>query len=297
MSYLLLVLLLAQDQPTFRSGVALVHVDAEVSQGNRIVADLGKESFRVAENGKPQTILYFGHQEEPLDVVLLFDARTEMRPVVQRVAEAAHKALSDLQPGDRVAVMTFGITRDCKTDLISGFTSDFEVGERSIGSALQPAWTRTNGCSILRGFRSAARHFLDQPNGHHRRAIVIITDDKGAPYRSDAVRDTVRDLWNADAVVLCVIVHSGAVVIYIAPPYRGARYIAAQTGGDTLNTPDAAEGLHEMIHRLRSRYSLYYALPPGRAGEERKIRVQLVSSAARRYPRAVIRARTGYVAP
>jgi hypothetical protein len=52
-----------------------------------------------------------------------------------------------------------------------------------------------------------------------------------------------------------------------------------------------------MMHRLRTRYSLYYALPPGRSGEERKIRVQLAPDAAKRYPRAVVRARTGYAVP
>ena len=46
-----------------------------------------------------------------------------------------------------------------------------------------------------------AQHFLRQPNANRRRAIVAITDDKGAPTRPDAVRDTVHDLWEADAVV------------------------------------------------------------------------------------------------
>ena len=78
---------------------------------------------------------------------------------------------------------------------------------------------------------------------------------------------------------------------------RWMREIAVKTGGDTLNTADAAEGLHEMIHRLRSRYSLYYVLPRGKAGEERKIKVQLTPDAARRFPGATVRARNGYVAP
>jgi hypothetical protein len=40
------------------------------------------------------------------------------------------------------------------------------------------------------------------------------------------------------------------------PPNRGARYAAGQTGGGTLKRDDAAEGLRESIHRLRSRYSI-----------------------------------------
>ena len=73
MFHLLALLFAAQGQPTFRSDVTLVRVDAEVQQEGRVVEGLGKESFLVTDAGKPQRILHFGHQDEPLDVVLLFD--------------------------------------------------------------------------------------------------------------------------------------------------------------------------------------------------------------------------------
>ena len=301
MSHLLFLFLLAQSQPTFRSEVALVHVDVEVREEGRPVADLDRKSFHVTDDGKPQTIVYFGHEEEPLDVVLVFDGRREMHPDVKRVAEAAHVALSDLRQGDHIAVMAFGVTAgDCKTVLILDFTGDFEAAERSIGDQVlqsEPGPKGSGFCSIQRGLASAARRFLGQPVGNRRRAIVIITDDKGVPTRPAVVRDAIHDLWRSDVVVLGVIVHSEEVVISIGPPYRGARYAANKTGGDILKTGDAAEGLREMIRRLRTRYSLYYALPQGGPGEERKIRVQLASDAAKRHPRAVVRARTGYVVP
>jgi VWFA-related protein len=223
-SHLLILLLLGQDQPAFRGEVALVHVDVEVREGGRLVADLGRESFRVTDEGKPQAIVYFGHEEVPLDVVLLFDARREMRPDVQRVAEAAHTALSDLRQDDRIAVMAFGVTpSECKTDLILGFTGDLAAAERSIGNPLlqTESGVKDSGfCSIQRGLASAAQLLLPQPKSGRRRAIVIITDDKGAPTRPSVVRDAIRDLWRADAVVLGVIVHSGETVVSIGPPYR-----------------------------------------------------------------------------
>jgi hypothetical protein len=306
---LLLLLLLAQDQPAFQSSIALVHVDVDVREDGHPIADLEKESFRVTDEGKPQTILNFAHEAEPLDLVLLFDARGPMRPDVKRIAETAHTALSDLRQGDRIAVMAFGqrtpTVRKCKTDLISGFTGDFEAAERSIGNQVLPLELVTpngngNGAcgNILEGLAGAARHLLAQPKGNRRRAIIVITDDKGVPLRADAERDAVHDLWRADAVVLGVIVHSGEVVLWCCGrAYHGAGYAAEKTGGDILKTSDAAEGLREMMHRLRTRYGLYYALPPGKSGEERKIRVQLTAEAAKRHPQAVIRARSGYVVP
>ena len=296
----LLLVLLAQDQPSFRSDVALVHVDAEVRQGNRLIDDLKKESFRVIDGGKLQSIVYFGHQEEPLDVILLFDTRGKMRTVVAGVAEAAHTALSEIRPGDRVGVMAFGVTAgSCRTDLIADLTSDFDSAELTISSqVLQLEFAPgTFGCSVHSGLVAAAQSLRKLPTGNRRRAIVIVTDDKGAPTRLDVVRDTIHDLWDADAVVLCVMVNSGANVVWIGPPYRGARYAAEKTGGDTLATQDAGEGLREMIHRLRSRYSLYYALPKGAPGAEKKIKVQLTPEAAKSYPGADVRARTGYLVP
>jgi hypothetical protein len=192
-----------------------------------------------------------------------------------------------------------GIPGSCKTELISDFTGDFDGAERSIGNqVLQREFnTGTNLCSIQRGFDGAAQQFLHYSNGNRRRAIIVITDDLGAPTRTDTVTNTMHDFWKSNSVVLGVIVHIGASGFSIGPPYRGARYAADKTGGTLLNTGDAAEGPHEMIHRLRSRYSLYYALPQGKPGKERKIRVQLAPDADKRYPRATVRARTGYVAP
>src|SRR5262245_14879763 len=82
-------------QPTFRSDVTQVHVDAEVTtREGSIIEDLGKQDFRVLDNGKPQEIVQFGHEQEALDIILLFDTSFSMRPVVERVAEEARRTVS-----------------------------------------------------------------------------------------------------------------------------------------------------------------------------------------------------------
>ena len=287
MHNLFLILAFWQGPATFRSDVALVRVDAEV----RDVDDLQKEDFIVTDNGKRQAIVYFGHHEAPLDVILLFDTSASMRPVVARVAEAAHSVLGELSEGDRVAVMAF----DSTTDLVADFTTDFAAAEESISK--QVLSRRFRCCSpIQRALESAARVFRKQPASTRRRAIVIITDDEGTSRDPGAI----RQLWEADAVVLGVIVRRAGITIQISPSTfrdQGMRALATETGGDTVKTSDPAEGLHEMLLRLRLRYSLYYALPKGTPGETRKIKVQLSPAAARQHPGAIIRARTGYISP
>jgi hypothetical protein len=167
-------------------------------------------------------------------VILLFDTSNSMRRVVARVAEAAHAAMGELRAGDRVCIMTF----DRTFDLIQEFNADLGV----------------------------AQHVSSREQSYRRRAIITITDDQGASVHPASL----RDLEESDAVLL------GVVVKHRGPPrprYQGIRDFAIQTGGDMLNTQDAGEGLRETLNRLRRRYSLYYALPPCKPGEERKVQV------------------------
>ena len=65
------------------------------------MSDLRRDSFRVTDNGLNQAIVYCAHDEQPLDVILLFDTSHSMRPVVARVAEAVHMAMGALRTSDR----------------------------------------------------------------------------------------------------------------------------------------------------------------------------------------------------
>ena len=86
------VSVLAQEPPTFRTNVALVHVDAEVTAADgRILTGFTKDDFRVFDDRKEQPIIHFSGGEEPLDLILLFDISGSMRPEVQKVAAAARE--------------------------------------------------------------------------------------------------------------------------------------------------------------------------------------------------------------
>ncbi len=287
-----LLLFLFQDAPTFRADVRLVHVDVEVRQDQKLVDGLTKEDFRVTDNGRVVPVLFLGHQEEPLDIVLLLDTSASMRPVMQRVADASKAALAQLREGDRVAVMAF----DRDPELVEDFSSDFDAVERSIRERVLtrsfPMSTR-----IQEAVDAAARHFLSKSGArtesNRRRAVLIVTDNLGMGRESSAV----PNLWEADAVLSGIIVKNAAMAVQYSvffPPsllgVGGMAGIAEKTGGDTVKLDDAGEGLKQMIQRLRLRYSLYYAAPAANAGEVRKVKVELAK------PRkgVKIRARSGY---
>ena len=277
----LLITLLLSQSPDFRGGAALVHVDVEVLDHGVPLEDLYAKDFRVLDNGKLQPIVNFGHGEDRLDVLLLLDTSDSMRPVVKRVADSTRTALSALKPGDRVGVMTF----DCDAALIAEFMEDFAVAQQVI---LDHALTgKFGGCSrIQKALSDAATPFRWQGPSVGRRAIVVVTDNGG----SDRYDGAVRSLWDVDAVALGVIVRR---VTYAFDRF-GIEEIVRRSGGDSIYTTDAGEGLTEMIRRLRSRYSLYYAPPPGQAGREHSIKIELSPQVAREHPGAVVRARSGY---
>jgi len=291
----------AQESPTFRAAVALVHIDAEVTdRESRILAGLTRDDFRVFDEGKEQQITDFSSDLEPLDLILLFDVSGSMRVVVQKVAVAAREGLTELRPGDRVSVMVF----NTRSRVVSRFTEDLDAVRRTIQEDV--VGLRFGGGTLIQAAcDDAALRFLQEKRTSRRRAVLIITDNMGMRTRKDA--SVVRDFWEADAILSGLIVrneksqaiHNMAMVMnpHLIALNAGMRGIAAKTGGDTLNAGDPAGAFREAMHRIRTRYSLYYAQPPGKPGERRAVHVELSADAAKRFPKSQVRARTGYIVP
>jgi hypothetical protein len=240
---------MAQESTVFKTAVSLVHVDAEVTDGTRLLTGFHKEDFQVFDNGSPQKILYFSAGETPLDLVLLFEV------------------------------------------------------EQTINEKVLPA---RGGTHILRAVSDAAAYFLKEPRTERRRAVLIVTDNHGQPSgHRDAV---VRNLWEADALLSGLELRwpgEGAMLAagWVLSPQtawmqmENMTSVVEKTGGDLVKGHDPRPDFEEMIRRLRLRYMLVYALPQGKPGEERKIRVQLSGEDREKNPKAQVRARDGYCLP
>ncbi len=290
----------AQETPTFRGAVALIHVDAEVTDGTRTLSGFRQENFVVKDNGIPQSILYFAQEEEPLDVILLFDISGSMRPNVEKVAASSRLAFAELRQGDRIAIMTF----HSRSRLVAPFSEDLEAVARIIQIDVMGGKFR-GGTRLLAGIDDAAKHFLDEPRTQRRRAIVIVTDNFGT--RSRRVSTVVHRLWEADASLSGLIIRDGfatamRTVAGVTNPLaltlrEGFDSVAEQTGGDAIKADDAGQAFRELMRRQRQRYSLYYLMPLGEPGEKRKITVELSPGTLAGAPTARVRARKGYVVP
>jgi len=120
---------LAAQDLVFRAGVSLVRVDAQVTGNAGGINGLHKEDFEIRDNGEPQRVLYCSQDEQPLDILLLFDDSGSMEPAIRRLAASAHTALSELRKGDRVAVAYF----NAGAWLIGEFNDNLEEVETTVG--------------------------------------------------------------------------------------------------------------------------------------------------------------------
>ena len=282
----------------FRTGVSAVSVDAQVTLGGRPLTSLTKEDFVVADRGKAQPVLYFGMEEEPLDLVLLLDTSGSMRPATEEVARAARQALAALHPGDRVAVMVFKTGQA----LALPFTASLESLPGEL-LKIVAADDFEGGTDLYAGIFDAAEYVSRTARVNARRSVLAVTDNISQKSRKDS--EVTRALWQAGAVMDAIVVSTKrgqALRAYSSVNGPWTKFIdtkldkiAASAGGELIESGAPGEAFATMIDHIRKRYRLDYRTPPGKAGETRAIEVTLSAEAKRKYPGAEVRARKGYV--
>ena len=281
----------AQD-PVFRTGISLVRIDAQVSAGTGLIEGLGKDDFVVRDNGQTLPIRYISQDEDPLDLMLLFDVSGSMLPAMRRLAVSAHTALSELHKGDRVAVADFNTS----ARLLAPFNDNLEEVTQRVGDIVDVPFG--GGTFILKAVENAAQYFARNADQHRRHGILIFTDNDG---QCSAREKTVVDrLWQSD-ILLCGLIVPTAPMFRSSFPTLGScesmNGAAEKTGGETVNADDPGHTFRDMIRRMRKRYSLFYDMPAAKKGSERKVVVELSEAAKTRYPNGVVLARKGYLIP
>ncbi len=284
------LLVRAQD-PVFRSDVALVRVDAQVTDGTVAIDGLQKDDFVIKDNGMKRDILYCSQEEQALDLMLLFDISDSMFPGIRRLAASAHTALAELRQGDRVALADF----NTQSWLMTPFNDNLQEVEESVSRVVDLRFG--GGTFILSAVNDAAQYFAKHGDKQRRRAILIFTDDDGQPSMSE--KKVVDRMWESDVLLCGLIIPTPGSLrkgMYVRPS-ESMTGVAAKTGGEVVNADNPGHAFREMLHRIRKRYSMYYEMPPGTPGKSRQVLVELSDEARGRYPEGRVLARKGYVTP
>src|SRR6476620_8190101 len=92
----------------FHSEVQEVVLHATViDDKQRIITDLGQNAFTVFEDGKPQVIKSFRHEDIPISLGIVIDNSGSMREKRARVVKAAINLVRASNPNDEVFVVNF----------------------------------------------------------------------------------------------------------------------------------------------------------------------------------------------
>jgi VWFA-related protein len=155
-----------QRPDAIKVNTALVTVPVVVTDRyGRFVTGLSRNDFKVHENGEPQQIASFSSTEAPFNVALLIDTSRSTKNKLGAIRKAALNFVKQLQPNDRVLIVTF----DEKVNFIGDFTSDRREIERAIRSVKSSYLT-----SLYDAVHLTITEKLAPIKG--RKAIVTLTD-------------------------------------------------------------------------------------------------------------------------
>ncbi|HYP53684.1 MAG TPA: VWA domain-containing protein [Pyrinomonadaceae bacterium] len=178
------------DSEVERVETDLVTVPVVVSDRNNVyVPDMRQEEFAVFENGFKQDLVFFASASAPFNVVLMLDTSASTQEKIGLIQRAAVAFVEQLQPGDKVKVISF----DDKVRTLSDFTND--------RAALAAAVRRTQPGKGTKLYDAMALALGSLRRVEGRRAIVIFTD--GVDWHSERAEHegTLRMLEESGVIV------------------------------------------------------------------------------------------------
>lgn len=179
-----------QDVETLKIDTNLVTVPVIASSRNgNYIADLKKEEFKLSEDGVPQEISFLATVNAPFYVVLMLDTSDSTQEKLAQIQRAAIAFLEQLQPNDKVKIISFDGELHDWTD----FTGDKTVLRNAISK------TRTAHDTHVYDAMQLALNSLRPIQ--QRKAIVIFTDGMDWHSDSSTYESTIRDLDESGVIV------------------------------------------------------------------------------------------------
>jgi Ca-activated chloride channel homolog len=275
-------------QYRFKLNVDLVVLNATVRDGaGNPVSGLSKEDFQVFEDGVPQRINDFIHEDLPVTAGLVVDNSGSMGPKREDVIAAALAFARSSNPADQMFVVNFNEHVSFALPRGKAFTDN--VPELQVAlSAI-----RANGMTALYDAVAAALEHLKK--GNRDKKVLIVVSDGGD-------NASTRNLDQ-----LMVLAGQSDAVIYTLGLFdesdedrnpRVLKQLARATGGETF-LPNALSEVVPICERIardiRSQYTITY-IPTNRSSDS-KYRVIRMTAAAPGRGRLSVRTRAGYFVP
>lgn len=256
-----------------------------VDDKQHIVTSLGKDDFNVYEDGHPQTITSFRHEDIPVAMGIVVDNSGSMREKREKVNAAALNLVRASNPNDEVCVVNFNDEYYLDQD----FTSNIN----KLKQGLEKIEAR-GGTALYDAVVATAEH-LKKDAKLEKKVIFVVTDGEDNE-SAETLEQAVRRLQGENGPTVYTI---GILEKEEHPKHakRALQIISDRTGGiaffpQTLDEVDAIS--RTVAHDIRTQYTIgYKPTTPKDQGGYRQVKVD-----ARSHSRGKLSVRTksGYYA-
>jgi len=255
-----------------------------IDDKQHLITNLDQNAFTIFEDGKPQVIKSFRHEDIPISLGIVIDNSGSMREKRPKVAKAAVNLVRASNPHDEVFVVNFSD----EYYLDQPFTSKINL----LQDALEKYETR--GGTALYDAIVASADELKKHGKLQKKILFVVTDGEDDASR-ESLEQAVRRLQEENGPTVYTIGLLGEERQRRAR--RALETISERTGGLAFfpRTLDEVDSISSSVARdIRNQYTLgYKPSTPESAGGYRTVRVD---AKARGYGKLVVRTRSGYYA-
>jgi len=256
-----------------------------IDDKQHIVTNLEQGDFTVYEDGHPQTITSFRHEDIPVAMGIVVDNSGSMREKRQKVNAAALNLVRSSNPSDEVFIVNFNDEYYLDQD----FTSNI----KKLKDGLEKIEAR-GGTALYDAVVASADH-LKKDAKLEKKVIFVVTDGEDNE-SGESLEQAVRRLQAENGPT----VYSIGVLEKEEHPRRAKRALqtmSERTGGiaffpQTLDEVDAIS--RTVAHDIRTQYTIGYK--PTRPKSQGGYRQVKVDARAHGHGKLVVRTKSGYYA-
>lgn len=177
---------------TINTELVTLHVRV-IDRNNHPINRIGKDEFKVFEDGVPQPIFAFSEEEVPVIYGLAVDTSGSLRSQLNQVIDAAKTIINSNKKGDETFLERF-IDRDKIENL-----QDFTPNKDQLLEAVDNLYVEGGQTAVIDGVYLAAEHVADYKKGgdddRRRRALIVVTDgeDRASYYNETQLFQRLRE--------------------------------------------------------------------------------------------------------
>jgi Ca-activated chloride channel homolog len=265
-----------------------VRLNATVLDGSgKSIQDLAKDAFHVYEDGVPQTINSFRHEDLPVSLGILIDSSGSMYDKRAAVEQASLDLVKLSNPLDEAFVVDFSWEAFIDQD----FTNDIEKLRQGLG------YIKSSGGTAMYDALVASADYLTKNAKHPKQVLLVVTDGEDNA-SSASLEQSIRRIQDLDGpVIYCVGLLFGQDTDKRESRHakRVLEALAEQTGGAAYfprSIRDVDEIAAEVARDIRTQYTIsYHSTKSPTLGGYRQVHVE---AKAKSYGKLTVRTRSGY---